>query len=306
MQGRAIAGAARGPVREFDYTLRDRMDERYDLSRAVTDARYRYVRHYLPHLPAGQHVDFLWRQESMREWEKAYRAGQLNAVQSAFFQERQPEELYDLEADPDNVRNLAGDPAHRGALERLRAANRAHLLRIRDAGFMPEAMMIPLAGERSPRTVTTNEAVYPLERLLDLIDRMELKPVAAEIAAALQDSLPVVRFWGAMAAIRAPDVAAAALEQALSDAEPLVRVGAAQALLRRGESAGAWRAIEGGLAAGNSAELRLATLNVITLQARWPESLRPLIKAAGAGSSRGGENYASRAADFLLGVVSEQ
>jgi arylsulfatase A-like enzyme len=306
LQGRAIAGAARGPEREFDYTLRDRMDERYDLSRAVTDQRYRYVRHYLPHLPAGQHVDFLWRQESMREWDKAYRAGQLNATQAAFFQERQPEELYDLQADPDNVRNLAGDPAHRAALERLRAANRTHLLRIRDAGFMPEPMMIPLAGERSPRTVTGNESVYPLARLIDLIDRMQLKPNAAEIAAALQDPLPVVRYWGAIAAIRASAVSAAAIEKALGDAEPMIRVAAAQALLRRGESASAWRAIEGGLAPANSAELRLAALNVITLQPKWPDSLKPLIKAAGAGSSRGGENYASRAADFLLGVVSEQ
>ena len=55
------------------------------------------------------------------------------------------------------------------ALERLRAANRAHLLRIRDTGFLPEAMMIALADGKSPTVVSRDAARYPLERLLDFI-----------------------------------------------------------------------------------------------------------------------------------------
>jgi N-sulfoglucosamine sulfohydrolase len=37
------------------------------------------------------------------------------------FLHRPPEELYDLQADPSEVRNLAGDPAHRTVIERMRA-----------------------------------------------------------------------------------------------------------------------------------------------------------------------------------------
>ena len=37
------------------------------------------------------------------------------------FLHRPPEELYDLRKDPSEVRNLAGDPAHREVLERMRA-----------------------------------------------------------------------------------------------------------------------------------------------------------------------------------------
>ncbi|MSU64761.1 MAG: sulfatase [Opitutus sp.] len=302
LQGRAIAGPARGPAREYDYQFRGRMDERYDLSYAVTDGRHRYIRNYLPHVPAGQHVDFLWRQASMREWAKLYSAGKLNAVQSAFFRERAPEELFDLAADPDNVRNLAADPARRAVLERLRAAHHAHLLRIRDAGFMPEPMMVPLAGARSPRTITQNEAIYPLARLVDLIDRLQLPPAPApkDLAAALADPLPIVRYWGTMAALRAPAVAAPTLERLLADPEPLVRLGAAQALLRGGESATAWKAIADCVAPDQRAELRLAAMNVITLQGKWPESLRPLLTASGATKTASGENYVARAAEFLL------
>jgi uncharacterized sulfatase len=113
------------------------MDERDDFSRAVSDGRYRYVRHYLPHLPAGQHLDYLRQQASAREWAELFRAGRLNPAQRAFFEPRAPEELYDCVSDPENVHSLAADPAHRAALERMRNALRSHLLRTRDSGFLP-------------------------------------------------------------------------------------------------------------------------------------------------------------------------
>ena len=84
-QGRAFAGPARKPAPDFTFTFRGRMDERYDFSRAVNDGRYRYIRHYLPHRPAGQHVGYLWQQASMAEWDQLFRAGKLNAEQRVFF-----------------------------------------------------------------------------------------------------------------------------------------------------------------------------------------------------------------------------
>ncbi len=304
MQGRAIAGPAISPAPPYVYQLRDRMDERYDLSRAVTDGRYRYIRNYLPHLPAGQHLSYLWRQASMAKWAELYRAGKLNEVQSAFFRERPAEELFDLVADPDNVRNLAGDPAHRPTLERLRTANREHLLKIRDAGFMPEAMIVALAGDRSRRVVSQDQSVYPLERLLALIDRVQLSPPAdpESLRAALADPLAVVRYWGATGALRAPVARPllADLEARLVDSDPMVRLAAAQALLRSGDSAPAWKIIADCLAPENPSELRLTALNVITLQDRWPASLDAIIAVPGSGMGRDGENYVARAAEYLL------
>jgi len=52
-----FAGAARVPAPEFTFVFRDRMDERYDLARAVTDGRFRYIRNYYPDQPWGQHLD---------------------------------------------------------------------------------------------------------------------------------------------------------------------------------------------------------------------------------------------------------
>jgi arylsulfatase A-like enzyme len=109
-QGRAIAGPARKAGPEFTFSFRDRMDERYDMARAVTDGRFRYIRNYYPSQPWGQHLEYLWRQPSMKEWAGLFAAGKLNAAQRAFFENKPTEELFDCVADPDNVRNLAADP----------------------------------------------------------------------------------------------------------------------------------------------------------------------------------------------------
>src|SRR3546814_8310522 len=65
----------------------------------------------MPHRIYEQHVEFLWRAPSMRSWEKAYKAGELDSVQSVFWRPKPYEELYDCEADPHNIHNLAADPA---------------------------------------------------------------------------------------------------------------------------------------------------------------------------------------------------
>ncbi len=49
MQGNAILGDQKSDDPEYVYMFRDRMDERYDMSRAVRDQKYRYIRNYMPY-----------------------------------------------------------------------------------------------------------------------------------------------------------------------------------------------------------------------------------------------------------------
>src|SRR3954470_710109 len=74
-QGRAFAGPARAPAPEFTYNFRDRMDERYDLCRAVTDGRWRYIRNYRPELPTLQHLNYLWLMATTRELDRLHTEG---------------------------------------------------------------------------------------------------------------------------------------------------------------------------------------------------------------------------------------
>jgi len=301
-QGRAIAGPARKAAPEFTFSFRDRMDERYDMARAVTDGRFRYVRNYYPSQPWGQHLDYLWKQASMKEWAGLFAAGKLNATQRAFFENKPAEELFDCTTDPDNVRNLVADPAARPQLVRLRAALRAHQLAIRDTGFMPEPLMIAWAGKGSPSIVAADEKRYPLARILDQVDALQIsaQPDPATLAAALRAPEAVLRYWGAVAAFRsatAPDVTLL-----LSDAEAVVRLTAAEVMLRRDENAAAWAVVESVLKDASSIEGRLFAVNVV---ARIPRPAPASIKAvlgqlAVSSGAGGGENYTARAAEDLI------
>ena len=108
-QGQPFAGTSCGP-RRYAFSNRNRMDEAIDFVRSARDERYRYIRNYMPHLPWGQHIDFMWKQAGYRRWEQLHLAGGLPEVQDRFWREKPYEELYDLEADPDEVTYLVDDP----------------------------------------------------------------------------------------------------------------------------------------------------------------------------------------------------
>ena len=50
-EGNPIMGPNSYPERGYAFGARDRADDMFEMSRAVTDGRYFYVRHYMPHLP---------------------------------------------------------------------------------------------------------------------------------------------------------------------------------------------------------------------------------------------------------------
>ena len=61
MQGSAFLGKFAEPENEYAFMFRDRMDERYDLERAVRDKRFRYIRNFLPQIINGKSIAYLWR-----------------------------------------------------------------------------------------------------------------------------------------------------------------------------------------------------------------------------------------------------
>ncbi|OFY61002.1 MAG: sulfatase [Bacteroidetes bacterium RBG_19FT_COMBO_42_10] len=149
MQGKAFLGDQKTADPEYVYMTRLRMDERYDHVRAVRDKRYRYIRNYMPFRITMQHVDYLFNAPSAQSWEKAYKEGKTDAVQSKFFQEKPVEELYDTENDPWEINNLAGDPRYKSVLLRMRKVETTWMNEIRDVGLIPETEYGIFTGEGS-------------------------------------------------------------------------------------------------------------------------------------------------------------
>jgi uncharacterized protein (TIGR02145 family) len=161
LQGRPFWGDQKAPPRELVFAARDRMDEEVDHVRAVRDRRYKYIRNYSPDRPRYQDIDYRKQMAGMQDILRLRDEGKLDLVQSLWFQPTKPaEELYDTEADPHEVRDLAGDPAHHPQLERLRAALDSWLLEIGDRTGRPETELIESMwpGGVQPRTVAPSIA----------------------------------------------------------------------------------------------------------------------------------------------------
>lgn len=142
MQGQAFLGEQAEPSRLYIYASRDRHDEAYDMVRAVRDKRFKYMRNYHPDLPYLPYIPYHNRHPIVREMWRLHLAGELNETESIMFQARPTEELYDTQADPHEVVNLANDPACADELWRLRKELDAWMDEINDLGRIPESEMV--------------------------------------------------------------------------------------------------------------------------------------------------------------------
>jgi uncharacterized sulfatase len=141
-QGQAFLGGDLPAPREYVYGARDRMDEAYDCIRTVRDKRFRYFRNYMPWLSYAQRIEYMDQMPMAMDLRALHAEGKLDPAQSRWFAPAKPvEELYDVDADPHELNNLAEDPAHQGDLARLRNAHLNWLFDTRDLGLIPEPMM---------------------------------------------------------------------------------------------------------------------------------------------------------------------
>jgi arylsulfatase A-like enzyme len=244
MQGHAFLGEFLTKPQPFVHGFRGRMDERYDLVRSVTDGRFVYLRNYLPHLSQGQHVDTQFKTPTTAVWRRLYDDGKLNEAQSIFWKTpKAPEELYDLQTDRDETRNLAASAGHQAILAKLRAAQQAHARQTRDLGFIPEGERFTRRGETSPYDFGHDDARYPFERVFAAAELASgLKPEAIPaLKTLLSDRDSAMRYWGAMGLLMRGtaglDTARAELTAALQDTSPYVRIAAAETLGRFGREA---------------------------------------------------------------------
>lgn len=235
MQGHAFAGEHQTAPPKYMFGFRDRMDERYDFIRTVTDGKYQYIRNYNPHFIYGQYVAYNFVTPSTAAWKRAFDAGTLNSAQSAFWNLKPAEELYDLSADPDEVHNLADSPEHQAKLAELRGALRDWCLEIRDLGFLPEGEIHARSAGTTPYEMARTDK-YPLERIMDAADlatRRNPEDLPA-LRKLLKDKDSAVRYWGAVGILNrgksAVEEASAVLENSLHDSSPYVNVAAGYAL----------------------------------------------------------------------------
>jgi len=182
----------------------------------------------MPHLPYGQYLNYMFQQATTRVWKELFAAGKLNELQARFWKKKSYEELYDLQSDPWETKNLAESAAHAGDLERLRAAQDAWLLETRDLGLIPEAERLAAS-----KGAALAEALkdWPFHTILDAAKLAANRAEAVEkLSPLLKHENAAVRYWGVMGHLIRGSSDVTALEPMLQDPSASVRIAAAEAL----------------------------------------------------------------------------
>jgi hypothetical protein len=308
-QGSAFLGAAAGPARRYVYAARDRVDEVYDTARSVRDERWLYIRNYRPHLSWAPPERYSDGSGFRRELIALARQGKLGQGPTAWLAPTRPrEELYDTVADPQQLKNLAAEPAHAQTRDRMRGALREWLERIRDVAFLPELDEIARSGARAPYEMARVPGAYDLVRVLAAAEAVGDEAAAPRQRAWLGEADSAVRYWAAVGCNANPAAAQAArseLTRALRDESPAVRNEAAAALLKIGDAPAALAVLEKSLREPdlNSA---LHAARALQYAGEWMRPVLPAVRERLAQArTRQGAEYLEFYLFFSLGALVE-
>lgn len=121
--------------------------------RSVRDERWKYIRNLHPEFQHTTHVDRAQAEDEVgyfRSWERKAKSGDAHAAATvARYRERPAEELYDLETDPNETKNLAAVSEQQERLASLRAELDAWMQEQGDEGTVfGEPVRLPVESER--------------------------------------------------------------------------------------------------------------------------------------------------------------
>jgi arylsulfatase A-like enzyme len=220
-------------ARDETFGYADRFDEKYEMIRSLRKGKFKYIRNYQGYYPDGLQNNYRYKMAAFSKWRELYRAGKLTGAPTHFFLPKPAESLYDIDADPHEINNLAADPKHAKTLVALRDNLRARMKALPDLSLYPESELIDNAlGD--PIAYGKKHAAEIAE-LLDVADLAvlpfdEAKP---KIEAAFKSDNRWKRYWAATACAVYGKTAATLADAAtplLKDSELLVRVRAAEFL----------------------------------------------------------------------------
>ena len=184
-------------ARDEAFGYADRFDEKYEFIRSLRKGKYQYIRYFQPFLPDGLQNNYRYRMLAFTEWRDLDKAGKLSGAQLQFFQGKPVEQLFDTEADPHEVNNLADDPAHADVLKDLRGRLASQLRALPDLSFYPESKLVEIMddpvgfGQKRKAEIAQMADVHDLA----LLPFSEAKP---KLSAALKSDNAWLRYSAAM------------------------------------------------------------------------------------------------------------
>jgi arylsulfatase A-like enzyme len=255
-------------TRNFTYSFADRMDEKYDMVRALRVGKFKYNRNYEPFHDDALRNNYRYKQLAYGEWDSLYQAKKLNVAQAQFFEPKPAEALYNIDEDPYEINNLATNPIYAKDLKRMRTKLDSMETALPDLSFFPEFYLIknaladPLSFGQKHKT-----GIQKYNNIANL-QLSDFKLVEMKLREHLGSLDPWERYWALIVCSgfggKAGSLTPLAKQIALSDKELINKVRAAEFLAIAGvqEPAGVMLSA---LYQSNDVAEALLILNSITL-----------------------------------------
>jgi uncharacterized sulfatase len=286
------------------------MNSAYYFERSVSDGRWHYIRNFRPDFPLNQPARGHEESLLLADARRLHQEKKFTGDGAVWLQDTAPaEELYDLQADPHEVKNRIGSPDSRAVLDRMRGALRSWQVKTRDLGFLPESLQVALAEKAGTAhgIAWNSDSAYRVEELAELATKWERGASALpECLEALASPNPLNRYWAAISLRQLGEIARPAihsLEAHLSDEVPAVAMASAWALHGLGETDAALPAFRAALNHPNPAVV-LEAINYVRLigppaRALAPQ-LEPMLRLP---SNNALQGYFPTAAQYALRAI---
>ncbi len=158
LDGHPILGD-KAQTRDHIFAARDQMGNIIDHSRAVRTRQFKYIRNYMPEVGYAESKYTSENRPILPVMQKLNKQGRLTEVQQMILAEVKPaEELYDVLADPHEIKNLADSPMHQETLKEMSALVDGWVKQTKDTGL--ERMR---SQEASSQSEADNDGVVKIK-----------------------------------------------------------------------------------------------------------------------------------------------
>lgn len=238
MQGRPFLGSRSTEKKAYQFCFRSNQENyHYDPCRTASDGRYKYIRNYHPYKPFALRNLYQSGMPSNIAWDEYVLSGKCtNPDWLRQFQAKEPEMLFDLQNDPDELHNLAGNAEHATKLRELRGAVAAHIRESQDLGFFYRDIRKEKPGGLY-QWVRNNR--FPLSEMYTAAEKASMPALrdTSYFTSLLKSNHPELRYWGAVGYVTLASkndlkTIPEALRQAMADHSAPVAITAAEGIFR--------------------------------------------------------------------------
>lgn len=238
MQGKALWGDFFEQKDSLQFNFRTNNAHHFAPSRSSFDGRYRYTRFFVPYKPDGLRQDYQFKLPELLAYDSLHLNGQLDSIHELNFLAKPNEVLFDLREDPDELNNLANDPAYTERLKGLRAATKEHMKSTSDLGLFPMSARSP--GKDISLYKWVRENAFPVNELIESAWKAIEKDSFLEVSKYLDHQHESFRFWAVVAVNNAAKkgwikTVPQGLYPRLEDVNDEIRAATAEALYELGE-----------------------------------------------------------------------